>query len=114
MLPEFMEKQVEWHPFYFSTPSPPHNSFCSTRALELDSSKDCIRLRGSSCTSGAAVGHGAAQRNSTEVHFVNDISVFFVFNVFASTSSAGCLKRIRASAPDENLLICNENMGDDT
>jgi hypothetical protein len=23
------------------------------------------------------------------------------------------MKRVRASAPDENMLMCNENMGDD-
>ena len=28
-------------------------------------------------------------------------------------SASGSLKRVRASAPDENLLMCNENMGDD-
>ena len=39
----------------------------------------------------------------------------FALNVCASTSAAaGGLKRVRAAAPDENLLICNENMGDET
>jgi hypothetical protein len=32
----------------------------------------------------------------------------------ASTSASGGMKRVRASAPDENLLICNENMVEDT
>lgn len=34
-------------------------------------------------------------------------------SVASSLSSSGSLKRVRASAPDENLLMCNENMGDE-
>lgn len=33
--------------------------------------------------------------------------------VSVALSASGSLKRVRASAPDENLLMCNENMGDD-
>ena len=56
-----------------------------------------------------AVPTSVASRCAPVCHAV----VFFLSELVFSLSSSGSLKRVRASAPDENLLMCNENMGDE-
>ena len=92
LLPTYFVVQLE------SFPAGPGRRSC--RALRLRPAKSCrrpprsplLQRRGACCTVWLCVHSSDAS---------------------APSSAAGGMKRVRASAPDENMLMCNENMGDD-
>ena len=100
---------LRWPP---AIPSPATSHFLSA-ARELSSwTRQKIASGSESAAPGQVLQPAAAQPVSVAIRCAAAWCVRS-FTCLTCRSSSGSLKRVRASAPDENLLMCNENMGDD-
>ena len=100
---------LRWFP---AIPSPATSHFMSA-ARELSSwTRQKIASGSESAAPGQVLQPAAAQPVSVALRCAAAWCVRS-FICLTCHSSSGSLKRVRASAPDENLLMCNENMGDD-